>query len=510
MFSKTLIRMSNVFTAELNFNADILSFISPLITLGLGLAILLLCLCYFLGLYVYNVYQHLTDFGIFYSSLQSYLYAKRFYIDAHGFIFYDVGHVIGHALPNLIPPLWMLFLLPLGLLDYPVAYMIWIGFTLLAIVMTSRVIQQQLNLTLNQTLLLLVILLLLPTTREIFHTGQITWLLGYVLALAWRDLRHEKNHRAAFLLGCLFSIRTFFGLFLLYFLFKKQYRAAILMFTTFLLVIVLSIVLTGWDTFKDYIHVLGGVNWYSTSWNASFLGEFSRLFGRHESNLVLFDEPILTHFCSVVCSLGLLGFLIHFYRTRLNSSLFSQDIGFGLCLVSMLLLSPFGWVYYFDFLIIPFCIAFVVVNHYSVKRVTHFWLSLALISVFYSNRIYHPNEMTTVMRVLFPGSIYFVGLLAIFSVLWQLSSLSIPSPHYLKRPLNISRFWRMTLLLGLIVPSAMSYINFFDGLIQWEQGFDQVVIESNFICRDETRHVLEWDPGQLADKSWLTLFTKKS
>jgi hypothetical protein len=113
----------------------------------------------------------------------------------------------------------------------------------------------------------------------------------------------------------------------------------------------------GWGVFVRYGEILDGVTWHSASWNASYAGFFTRIFGGSE-NVPLFEMPRLGW--GIVMTLNILtvaGLLWLSAKVSSEPVRRLSDVTFGLTIVVMLLVSPFGWIYYFPLLFLPFVIS---------------------------------------------------------------------------------------------------------------------------------------------------------
>jgi len=134
---------------------------------------------------------------------------------------------------------------------------------------------------------------------------------------------------------------------------KRRWRTVGWSLGVFLLSILVCLPFVGIASYRRYLDALSSVTWYAASWNASFLGFFSRIFGGSE-NIPLVEAPDLTRALGyglsavLVCCLVGLAWPRHWRR---SAELF--DLLFSLSVVVMLLISPLGWMYYFPVLLVP-------------------------------------------------------------------------------------------------------------------------------------------------------------
>ena len=187
--------------------------------------------------------------------------------------------------------------------------------------------------------------------------GQWSLLPFLALVLGWLSWRKGKVLTAGAILGGLAAIKLFFGAFFLLFLARRRWRAAAAFVAVWLLCTGVSVAVLGFESLLQYRSVVQEANWFSASWNASFLGFFTRIFGG-AGNVPVVHAPslgfVLSHVLSVLAVASL--FLLPRRTPGRQTQVAERDLAFGLCIPVMLLVSPFGWLYYFPFLLIPLAI----------------------------------------------------------------------------------------------------------------------------------------------------------
>jgi hypothetical protein len=262
--------------------------------------------------------------------------------------------------PNLNSPFHTLCISPFGLLEFPTAFIIWSVFSLccgLAAIALfyKKVINNDINLVFLMNVFI-IILVYYPTWIN-FSLGQFSFVLLLLLAIAWETSKKGNDVSAGIILGLATALKLFFGIFIILFIVYRRWRLISCLIGTFMICNILSIVIFTLPTFEKFFSLLQNMPWYAGSWNASFMGFFTRIFGG-SMNIPLFNLPWLARTLSLVLSLGLMGWMIWLaqpYSHRLASDRF--DLVFSLALVEMLLISPYGWLYYFPMLIFPMIVA---------------------------------------------------------------------------------------------------------------------------------------------------------
>jgi hypothetical protein len=258
--------------------------------------------------------------------------------------------------PNLNPPFETLLLAPVGLISYEKAYLIFSILSLAlgliaAIVISNEVINTRHDLSALLTIMI-VILLYFPTWINIVY-GQFSLILLFLITLAWIAAKKGGDCLCGLSLGLAMSLKLFVGLFFLFFLVRRRWRLLLWFFATFVLLSLLPLLVYGIGTYKNYLKILSEITWYAASWNASFLGFFTRIFGGSE-NVPLVNYPTVARVLTSLCSLIFVLWLTWLAWPQAQESRSDYfDLSFSLCIVGMLLISPLGWMYYFPILIIP-------------------------------------------------------------------------------------------------------------------------------------------------------------
>jgi hypothetical protein len=168
--------------------------------------------------------------------------------------------------------------------------------------------------------------------------GQGALIFFLLATLGWWAARSGRSREAGIALGLAVSLRTFGGLLLLYFLFKRQWRLLLWSGATFAATLAASLPLVGGDAYRDWLNIAGGLNIQARNWNAALAGFFARL---------LPPQPafVLTAICTLLC-LALLVRL-SWPASAPPRDQRRNDLTYSLALALMLLLSPVGWMYYF-------------------------------------------------------------------------------------------------------------------------------------------------------------------
>ena len=386
---------------------NLLIFGSFTLAFGLLLAFYLLTVLHF------SKYPEKTDFYKFYKSAGFFTEGKSIYTpvpfdppDAYlARLSEKARATINTYHPNLNAPFHTLFILPLGFLPIRVAFWIWSIFSLCLCLMAVGLIaykqafrdyemplysihnqqgilapdsiptQSHNNRPLmrnqNSTdqglldahavpflILWIICLAYFPSWVNVV-TGQFGIFLLGLIVFIWLSARNGKSHLAGIILGIALSAKIFMGLFLIFFAVQRRWKVLFWAISVFIFCNIISLSIFGLHTYKQHLELISLSHLYiNASWNASFMAFFTRILGGAE-NIPLIALPMvaygLAYSLSCLLTLGLIW--CAWPRPRDGSPLVRFDIGYSLTIVAMLLISPFGWMYYFPVLLIPLLVA---------------------------------------------------------------------------------------------------------------------------------------------------------
>jgi len=291
-----------------------------------------------------------SDYGKLYLSSKFFVQNKNPYTP----VYVTENNKLSIYAGNLNPPFFQVITAPLGYLSFEKSFIIWTLISIFGGLLTVFLLYTIFPSSLNYFLALTLFLFLYFPTFANFIFGQVTLLLLPLTVGAWLAARHNKVWATGVLLGLAASIKVFFGLFFIYFLFRREWRALGWFLLTLIFCFLLSLIPFGIKIYHNYETVLQSIKWYTSSWNVSLYGFSMRLFGGAEKNVPFFSLPALTHKFYLITSAVLLFFLFKFLQPTTKIDYQKKiNLDFSLIIIAMLLLSPLAWVYYFPFLIIP-------------------------------------------------------------------------------------------------------------------------------------------------------------
>jgi hypothetical protein len=404
-------------------------------------ALQLLSLCLILVIYLVVVTVWLqnsgpasTDFYKFYSS-------ARYYFEGKG-IYTPVSYVppkpdsriqtIQTLHPNLNSPLHTLTFFPFAFLPFKIAFWIWcvisLGIGFLSLHLFARNAFQNIS---GQVWTGLSILLLLYFPSLInFMLGQYGFVVLLFTVLVWVLARKRKPALCGIVLGVAVCLKSFLGIYVLLFAVRRQWRPIAFAVGSFLVSNSIGLLVFGAAEYRQYIAQHSLVPLYvNSSWNASVMAYFSRIFGGAQ-NVPWMLLPQLTYIIVYCFAVALVLAVLWVSRPRQKEGLCDRfDLGFSLSTVAMLLISPYGWIYYFPCLLVPLVLSWRIAS--CSRRERAYKIALAAIWIVTSwPGVLIPPESAELNKPLIwfaTAGIYFYALVGFVLVLLTLARTSVRS-----------------------------------------------------------------------------------
>ena len=350
--------MSKVMKISINCNSNFSKFYRGFTFVALSTLFTLLIL--WNGFIIYGSIKSLegsgggNDFGRFYHSTQAYLNEQGMYgpnsaTPAQWFGLY------AQDMWDLNPPHFHILFFPLTQLPIKEAFLIWGLLSLAALFASLRLIVKEIaqDITAQQSIIILLFLLMFTGTGLVFRSAQVSFLLLLPLTLAWIKARQNNWPLAGLYLGLGACLKPFLLIFLPYLVFRKQFVALRNLFAVFLVAFSLGLLTFGIEAHKDWIEGLALVNWYWVGSNVSILGFLTRTLGENPTFAVSIDASALIYPFWIVSSLVIALWTI--IATASDTTEKAVDRSFALLLIAALLISPLGWTYYLFFSFGPLC-----------------------------------------------------------------------------------------------------------------------------------------------------------
>ena len=332
---------------------------APALTLAAGEWVRYLARALKLALFLFLLLWNLLLFGILFTSMPKNDFGRPFWstlaflrgqemytLNSSVTVFNKTARL---NLWDLSPPHAHLVLLPLATLPPSLALLLWCLLSGFCLYGSIRIVlsQLRLKLTSSQGEWMVLGILGFSGMGTAVITGHISFLLMFLITVAWHNARNGRWWQAGAWLGLGMSIKPFLLVFVPYLLLKGNWRglaaAALAGGCAFLL----GLLVFGPENHRSWLRVLAlAESWSWLPMNASLHGLMSR---------VLLMNPVFTPIIDLNSglvrllwlALAIPAGLVALLRTLTDLSEQSCDRAFAILLVSALLLSPLGWTYYF-------------------------------------------------------------------------------------------------------------------------------------------------------------------
>jgi hypothetical protein len=262
-----------------------------------------------------------------------------------------------HGPPTIHPPFNAVLFLPLSFLNYKAAFIVLNIISLILLLLINRLVVTGLELSCEWFLNFVCFTLFWHPVLYCLALGQSSIIIAACLISGWFCLRLKKEYVAGLFFAIATLMKLFPGLILLYLLMSKNWRA--LLATVFFIILGMSVtaLVVGIDDMWTYPNIIMGKflnNFSSRMNNHSVNGVIARLFGgRSGWTEPLIQLPRISSLLVILINSAILIYTILKMRVMaIKKEL--VDYGFGLTLVTMLLLSPITWGHFFPVLILPF------------------------------------------------------------------------------------------------------------------------------------------------------------
>lgn len=379
-------------------------------------AFLFLLFTYSLLFYFILTFQQGIDFASFYSAAQTLTIGNNPYQS----LFATYLPVTKQLAANLNPPIVLILFNPLTQFGYQTALIIWwLTSFFLGLVAVHLTFKQAFSPDFLRQHWGTLYILYLAFFSTLMNTAimQLGALLLFCIMLGYHFYLTKKDYPAGLLWGCIIAMKVFPGLLFIYVLHQKRYKLFAIMFCVVAFMTLFPIVLYGLTIYKQYFSMMSKILWYGDNWNASIYGFLFRIF-------VNARDTTQSHLW-VNISYGVLFMIcLGWYLKNLTKMSYQQSFAFTLCV--MLLLSPFGWLYYFSLLILPLAYSWKTIFSQETVQNKMAWL-ICLFLLNFPMDYLSSKKMLTLSSKLFLYSFYFYGLV-IFTLLFS-KQLSTNKPN---------------------------------------------------------------------------------
>jgi hypothetical protein len=263
---------------------------------------------------------------------------------------------LDHPTPH--PPPVALFSLPLALVSYERAALVWFIFEIVCVFAAAHLLVGGLSSPhWAKTLACGALLLCWHPFWEELGIGQINTPLLVLLAAAWRDLRAGRDARGGVWLGLMIALKMMAWPLVIYLLLKRRWRAAAAVGAAAAAAYGGAALLIGAGHFADYFRQVGGVTalYRHNGGNISLWSVGYRLFEGTRGEvevLPLFFSPTLARLTSFALPAAVLALALVAARRAAKF-----DTAFALLAGVSLLVNPVAWTHYLVLAALPLAVA---------------------------------------------------------------------------------------------------------------------------------------------------------
>jgi hypothetical protein len=304
----------------------------------------------YLAFMMFNI--NMNDFGKFYYSAVGFLQGRNLY-DINPAMPVLVSPLEYKIFLNLNPPHFMLLILPLAFFSPNIALLLWSLINLFFFIVSIIIIFQEVKVKLNlqRVIILVVVLLAFAGTGAVVVTGQLSFIMMFLITIFWVESRQNNWNKGAIFLGLAISIKMFLLIFIPYLLLRKKWLSFLITISVALSVFVLGILLFGIDSHLIWLKSLQLVDWTWASMNVSIHGFLSRLFDNSPYYQPIIIKPQFINPLWIFC-VSLVG-IFTFPLIIGDNGKKEVDRSYAMLLTIAQLISPLGWIYYLWFVIGP-------------------------------------------------------------------------------------------------------------------------------------------------------------
>lgn len=369
------------------------------------LILLVILAGYILIFYTQLTYQFPLDFSCFYSSALAYIKHSNPYGNFNAYFLPKPQLVAA----NVNPPFFIEIMQVFTYLPYRTALALWSFLSMIAglfgAYLVFKLLFPQAFLEKYKWLLPSLYLAIYPVPMNA-AIGQMGSFLFLFIIAGYYCFTKRRDYSTGFLWGFITAIKFFPGLLLFFALSQKRYKVILGMGFTFILATLIPLITHGKIVYFNYLAIQPMILWYGDSWNASIHSMLFRLFLSRE------DYPTLVFIRISYVILFVLTLIWYLKKMLSIREEAYAPLAFCFTLVMMLLLSPFGWLYYFALLLMPYIYSW---QHLDKKNISwhkpaYLWLiSLSLIN--FPFLYVHLKDMGSIIFKVTIYSLHFYGLL---------------------------------------------------------------------------------------------------
>ncbi len=257
---------------------------------------------------------------------------------------------------NPHPPFADILLFPLWFLTFHTAIVVWTLIEIVCMLLIVYLLLKSEQIPMKYFPLVVLFTLAAQPFQSNLITGQITIVLVMFVVMAWFMYKKGYESASGVFIALATMLKFYPGLFILFFLINRKWKAILASIITGGLVLLLTLIMTKNDIFR-YLFVIMPSDlqfWQADLVNFCLNGFFSRLFlpmiTHSTTGFTIFISPFIKNLLYYSTS-GLLLLYLSVHAKKYN---FNNGPGFSVFATLSLVISPFCWDHYRTLLLIPF------------------------------------------------------------------------------------------------------------------------------------------------------------
>jgi hypothetical protein len=296
--------------------------------------------------------RHQKDFSQDYFAAQAFFEGSSIYSNR----VVELGNIFnGRGIKNAHPPSLVLAIMPISVLPYPLAFLLFTLVSLFSYGIALYLAGRLIGLAQTYLRLLISASLLWPATLQSVHQGSISFLIASLTILGWVNIKRHRTVTAAGFLGIATALKFFPGILIVPFILRRNWQGCLTFIVSFSSMIIASLVVFGLDNWEIFVRTIAPhVNEeFSTHYaNVSLWAYILPWFTVQPYLPPLTDLPILGHTVALFSAAALLGLGLYSEVTTGKRS-DREEYSYWLWALCSVLLAPVSWQYSLTFLPVP-------------------------------------------------------------------------------------------------------------------------------------------------------------
>ena len=307
---------------------------------------------------------------------------------------------------NAHPPFTAMLLFPLWFLSFHNAIFLWGLLTILSALVISLLLITSEEIPWQYFPVLFLFILAWPPFQANLAVGQTSILVALLVIAGWYFFKKQKESISGIFIALATMLKFYPGLFMVYFLLNKKYKAFWSSIISTGIILVLVFVVTRHDFFRFIFHIMPVDAKYSGAdiGNLSINGFFAKLFLSikvyYNTGVFAASENYLLKNIFLFITVGL---LLIYSALSMRKYTYDNDIGFSAFIIVSLLLSPICWNHYLTLILLPL----IVFTKQLIKKSTSYEVIIFLTALFLisiDNGSIYFQKALTIAHAYIPGN----------------------------------------------------------------------------------------------------------